>query len=760
MEKTPNTPNLPNEPTDQFAAVAEALAKQMPGATRDGQPTKENTADDHPVHQMQDSLRDTFIATDDPRIDQESPAGACLSPVLAAVEWAGEGRHLFEALPHFDQVNSLSSLRAVLTRLNISTTPRKSSIATISPQLLPCLFEDANGGLFVLLERQETGEILAFDGARKNFHYLAADTKSGTAFPLHRIKNTTDRKTNSGRPWFEDILSKFRSTIVTLVLLSLVMNALSMLLPIYVMQVYDKVIGTSSIATLLSLLAGIIIAIGAEVYLRGLRTKSLAFLGGRFEALISIGVVQNLLNFPINMTESVSAGSQITRLRQFESVREAFVGPLGATLLDMPFILLFCGAVFIIGGPLGWVPVGMVIMLLTMGAIANPISTRLVGKAGEARTTNRNYLMEMTQKHGTLREISAQDGWVDRYKDVAADHFFRQFHAQQFTTTIQSIGQALVMLSGITTLFLGTHMVMNGDLTIGGMIAIMALIWRVLSPLQTAFNSLNQMGQIVSSIYQINRMMSLPVERNPGQLPTIHRRLTGNIAVAQISFRYGPRSEPALQGVALNVKPGEIVAITGGSGAGKSTLLKLLGGLYKPQAGAVLIDGLDLRQINVGEFRSSIGFAPQFHNFFYGTLLQNVQLAHPTATKEEVAKVLRDLGAGQALADLEEGLDTRFGGRVPVHLDESFRQQLSLTRAFIKDAPIYLLDEPGRNLDRSADLAFIDFLENIRGKSSVVMVTHRPSHMRLADTLVVMKAGQVVASGPPDTVLEEMAQAS
>jgi len=467
-----------------------------------------------------------------------------------------------------------------------------------------------------------------------------------------------------------------------------------------------------------------------------------------------------LLNFPINMTESVSAGSQITRLRQFESVREAFVGPLGATLLDMPFILLFCGAVFVIGGPLGWVPVVMVVLLLTMGFIANPISTRLVGKAGEARTLNRNYLMEMAQKHGTLREISAQDGWVDRYKDVAAEHFFRQFHAQQFTTTIQTVGQALVLLSGITTLYLGTHMVMNGDLSIGGMIAIMALIWRVLSPLQTAFNSLNQMSQIVTSIVQINRMMSLPVERKPGQLPTIYRRLTGTIDIAQISFRYGPRSEPALQGVSLNIKPGQIIAITGGSGAGKSTLLKLLGGLYKPQAGAILVDGLDLRQINVGEYRSSIGSAPQFHNFFYGTLLQNIQLAHPTASKEEASELLIKLGAGKALAELEDGLDTRFGGKIPVHLDESFRQQMSLSRAFIKDAPIYLLDEPGRNLDRSADLALIDYLENLRGKSTVVMVTHRPSHMRLADTLVVMNKGQIAASGPPDDILDQMAKAS
>ena len=736
--------------SDRFDVAARALTSAF----------EQNPASPSPALDLQQTVARAIERPEDGRITSDTPAGACLPPLLAAMEWSGESRHLFEALPHFDRIDSLEALRAVLCRLDIHTAPRKTSLARLPPSLLPCLFEDTRGGIFVALERNEEGEILAFDGARRSFVNLPPSSDQGTAYPARRNTKPADKTTAAGRPWFEDVLSRFRSTIVTLLVLSLVMNSLSMLLPVYVMQVYDKVIGTQSLPTLLSLLAGIAIAIGAEVKLRKMRTHALAFLGGRFESLVSIGVVQQLLNFPISMTESVSAGNQITRLKQFESIREAFVGPLGTALLDLPFVLLFCAAVFVIGGPIGWIPVTMVVLLLTMGAIAGPISARLVAKAGETRTLNRNSLMELTHAHGTLREVAAEDVWVDRYKDIAADHFHRQFQAQQFTSTIQTVGQSLVMLSGIATLFLGTHMVLAGELSIGALIAIMALVWRVLSPLQAAFSSLNRLGQIISSIHQINRMMQIPVERSPGQLPSIHRHLRGRIEISQVSFKYSPGGEPVLRGVTLAAGPGEIVAITGGSGSGKSSLLKIVDGLYRPQAGAVLIDGLDLRQINVGELRADIGFVPQFHNFFHGTLLQNIQLAHPAASRGDVLRLMAELGADGPLAELPEGLDTRMGGMTPLHIDESFRQQLSLVRAFIKDAPIYLLDEPGSNLDHAADLALIRYLEALRGKSTVLMVTHRPSQMRLADTLVVMQSGRIAAAGPPEQVLSAMSDAA
>jgi len=672
----------------------------------------------------------------------------------------GESRHLFEALPHFDRIESIETLRAVLSRLNIDSPPRKTSLADLAPSLLPCLFESGGGDIFVVLEKNQDGDVLVFDGAARAFVHTPASHEPGTAYLTKQQIKSALQTPNSGRPWFEDILSRFRSTIATLIVLSLIMNLLSMMLPIYVMQVYDKVIGTQALPTLISLLVGIVIAIGAEVKLRSMRAHALAFLGGRFESLISISVIQQLLNFPISMTESVSAGNQVTRLNQFEGIREAFVGPLGTALLDLPFVLLFCAVVFVIGGPLGWIPVAMVILLLVMGAIAGPISARLVAKAGEARTQNRNALMELTHHHGSLREVAVEDGWVDRYQQVAADHFHRQFQAQQFTSVIQTIGQSLVMLSGVATLFLGTHMVLAGDLTIGGLIAIMALVWRVLSPLQAAFSSLNRLGQIISSIQQINRMMKIPAERSPGQLPSIHRHLKGKIEISQVSFKYSPRGEPVLRGVSLTVKPGEFVAITGSSGAGKSTLLSIVDGLYKPQGGAVFVDGLDLRQINVGELRADIGFVPQYGSFFYGSVLQNIRLAHPTASRSDILELVEQLGANDWLAELPEGLDTRIGGRSPVFIDKSFQQQLSLVRAFVKNAPIYLLDEPGNNLDYAADLALVDYLKTLKGKSTVLMSTHRPSHMRIADTLVVMNGGQIAAAGPPEQILDSVSSAA
>jgi len=284
----------------------------------------------------------------------------------------------------------------------------------------------------------------------------------------------------------------------------------------------------------------------------------------------------------------------------------------------------------------------------------------------------------------------------------------------------------------------------------------MILVWRVLVPLQVAFLGLTRFEQIKQGLRQFDQLMRLEPERKSGEAGDPHRSLIGQIVFHRVSVRYSPTSEPALLGVDLRVEPGEVVAFTGPNGAGKSTILKLIAGLYRSQAGAVLIDGMDLRQLDPGELRWATASVPQHCDLFHGTIAQNLRLANPTASDKELISAAHDAAILDEILALPDGFETRLTDRLQRQLSNGFKQGLMLARAYVKDAPIYLLDEPGNHLDVAGDRALMRKLEALRGHATVFVVTHRPSHLRLADRVVVMDAGRIVLNGPPGEVLPQL----
>ncbi len=705
------------------------------------------------VHALLDLLKSTYICVDEERVDETTPAGACLRPLLASLEWAGEARHLQESLPHFDALNDIDGLRAVLARLNFETHQQRVHLDDLNSEMFPCLFIPKRGELCVVLSREANGTYLIFDGASQSFQEFMPAKTGGTIYLIRPHDVKTQQKKTMRYGWLQTLIIKFRRTFFILFGLTFVINVLALTVPIYVMNVYDKAIGSKSLMTLGFLTAAIAIVLGFEMLLRTIRSQAIAYLGTRIETLLSVTAFQQLLHLPLVMTENAPIGAQITRLKQFESIRDVFSGPLASTVLDLPFSLVFLGAIFVIGGVLGWIPVALIVIYLIMASITIPITRYHIDRAGEAKIQSRNFLIELTTKFRGIRNNTGAETWINRFSGVASSLIACQFKAQQTNFIVQTLAQVLAMIAGAATVGLGTLMVLNGELSMGALIAIMALIWRMLSPLQAALLSLNRLGQVIGSFRQINHFMRLKVERIPGQLPTFYRDFKGKISMHGISLRYSSKSEPALRGINLQINPGEVIAITGPSGAGKSTLLKVMTHLYQPQAGVVMIDDLDLRQIDVAELRHAIGYAPQKPVFFYGTIAQNLKLAHPTASEEEIINALKSIGVYDVVNSLEDGIDSRIQGARVEHFTSGFLQQLMLARAFVKDAKIYLLDEPGTNLDHAGDEALIRKINSLRGQSTVVMATHRPSHMWLADRVFVVVQGTIVGEGPPDEVV-------
>lgn len=683
----------------------------------------------------------------------ESSYAACLLPLLQALGWRGQTRFLFEALPHFADTLTLIELRNTLAKLHFKTDPVDNvDLNTIDSRLFPCLYTNKNGKPYVLLSKDED-EIRVFDSELKTEINLDPDEMEGTAYFISTKHATQTNKKTDEQPnesWISDLFLRFKKEIKELLWMTLLLNVFALLVPLFIMTVYDQVIPSRSATTLLYLTGGVAFAIACEIAIRMHRSKFVAYIGARVENIVATATFEKLLSLPSIMTESAPIGTQVSRLKEFDVIKGLFSSTLVNVVLELPFVIIFIAVIAALGGMLAFIPVVMLIIFAIIAAIMIPATKRRVTKSTKARAQRHGFLVETLTNLRTIKQTASEEPWLERYRDLSADTAYAQFKSAQVSFLLQSLAQAIMMGSGVATIGFGVIKVIEGEMTIGAMIATMALIWRVLSPLQNLFLTLTRLEYTLSSVKQINSLMKLKTEVNPNPDNLSQREFSGHILMDRVSFRYRQGSEPALLGTSFEVLPNEMMAIIGANASGKSTILKVILAMYQNQAGQVIIDGMDIRQINPVVLRQNIAYVPQESRFFHGTIAQNLRLSHPTATDEELNDACDLANLTDDIAQLPEGLETRIGDHTVHGMPSGFKQRLSLARAFLKKAPIILLDEPGQTLDFEADKAFIDSLKKLKGTCTIIMVSHRPSHVKLCDKVLSMENGMVVNLGTPD----------
>lgn len=686
-----------------------------------------------------------------------SDVAACLLPLLDALGWRGDPRRVAEALPHFADTLEIEGLCGVLANLNYKSRSVEVTLRDLDPRLLPCLFAPNGGSAMVVLRRQ--GDRLSvFDGSSAELLEVDGSTLKGRAYLFTPVEHPQESAQGAARSraWIQSVAQRFRSLLWQMLGITFLSSLLALALPLFIMSIYDQVIPGNSTETLRYLLVGVLFALAMDTALRLVRARILAYVGGRIDMIFGSQAFQHILHLPVVMTERATIGAQISRLRQFEAVREFFTGPLAGVFLELPFVVVFLAVIAWIGGPLAWIPVVLIGLFALCGAAIIPIMRRKVGDVSEVRSHRQSFLVEMLSNLRAIKTCGVEDIWSQRHRELSARAALANFRSAQVSVLAQTLAQLLMLGAGIATLTYGTMRVLDSDMTIGALVASMALIWRVLAPLQLAFLSLTRLEQIWLGLNGMNMLMRLKLEREPGRAADRHRSFNGRITFHRVSLRYTPQGEPALLGVDFKAEPGQIVAITGPNGSGKSTVLKLIAGLYQPQAGAVLIDGIDIRQLDCAELRDAIAYVPQTCHLFHGTIAQNLRLADPTVSDSQLAEAALQAALVDEILTLPEGFDTRLTDRLQRQLPTGFKQRLMLARAYVKQVPIYLLDEPGRSLDEDGDVALMRKLQQLRGRATVVMVTQRPSHMRLADRVVFLDAGRVLLEGPPDEVLPKI----
>jgi ABC-type bacteriocin/lantibiotic exporter with double-glycine peptidase domain len=393
---------------------------------------------------------------------------------------------------------------------------------------------------------------------------------------------------------------------------------------------------------------------------------------------------------------------------------------------------------------------------MLVGLCTTPGLSKQMRDMGDWKAKSDSLLIEICTRLKLIRADNAEDVWLHRASESYRNYLISKFQSQQQGNTLQILGQAGVTISATAVLWLGTLEVMQGTLSIGALIAVMAVVWRVLGPIQTVFLSMHRIKMITGTIRQLDRLIKIKPEREQGRITGSALAVSGKMSLAGVFFRYANRPDLTIKGVSLDIAAGEFITITGPSGAGKSTLLKIMLGLYQSQSGNVRLDDLDLRQIDPVELRQRLSFLGQDPAFFYGTVAQNLRLAAADSTDAELVRALEGVGISVSDPILSEGLETRLNAVNLRAMSLSFMQRLAVARAFLSEAPIILLDEPANHLDREGDEALMRLIAKVRGRSTVVMTTARPSHMRAADRVVVLHEGNLVAQGKPEQIVPRL----
>ncbi|GAB0056688.1 ATP-binding cassette, subfamily C, type I secretion system permease/ATPase [Candidatus Magnetaquicoccaceae bacterium FCR-1] len=670
----------------------------------------------------------------------------CLGGLLESLRWRGTGRQLAEAIPHLMGELDLTGLCNVMANLNFTHKMERGEIGSVDARLTPFLFVFDDGRVEVIQEKRSATTMVVASPEAESTNAVVELEGHGTAFFFSPPQE--EPATRMG--WVRTQLLRFRQLIWNLMAITIIGNIMTTAMPIYVMVVYDRVIPTGSISTGMVMLIGTLFALLVDASLRIHRVHLLAYIGTKLERSLSGIILNQILGLPAALTEQISAGNQVSRLRSLEVVREIMTGPLAMLFYDIPTTLLFLITLsFISPNVIAMMMLLIAAMVLVAVALLPVIQIRS-NLASQYNSRLQAFLTEALSRIQTIQSTHSEEIWFERFRDLSGKATLANFKLAMLSNHMTTLARLLTMAAGVGVMNDTARSVVASDINhTGVVIASMLMTWRILSPLQTLFLGITKIVGIVNSVTQLDRLMELKPERGFGSLSKARKEFQGEIAFARVSFRYSSDAEPALVGVSFRVSAGSVVAVIGANGSGKSTLIKMILGLYDPQAGSVLIDNNDIRQINALQLRHAIGYLPQQCDIFFGSVAQNLRLVRPDASDEELREACARAGLLEEIMQMPKGFESRLQDSRSDQLSAGFKQRLSLARALLKKSRIMLFDEPANNMDAKSEALFRQAVQEMRGTTTIFIVTHRPSHLKLADQVLFLDRGYLRAAGPP-----------
>ena len=582
---------------------------------------------------------------------------------------------------------------------------------------------------------------------------------SGYAILLRREHRDDIAASMQGRHghWFWSALAANRWAYVQVILAAILANVLGLSTSIFIMVVYDRVLPNEATESLIALTIGIGVALLFDFLIKSLRAGFIDRAGQRADLIMGRRIFDQLLDLQMRARKG-STGALASTLREFETLRDFFTSATLVAVVDLPFILLFVGVIYLIGGPLALVPALAVPTVLVVGLAVQPVLARLAEKSFADGQSKQSVLVETVSGLETIKATGAAGRMRARWEDAIArqaGHGVRARAVTQFAINATGFTQQVAQ---VMIVFYGVFLITAGDLSMGALIASVILTGRALAPLAQLAQTLTRLNQARSSYRNLDALMRADSERPEGRHWISRPRLEGRIRFDDVHFTYPDQLVATLRGVSFSIEPGERVAILGRIGSGKSTVARMLLGLYAPDRGAVRIDNTDIRQIDPGDLRRNIGAVLQDVWLFSGTVRENIAIGARHPRDAEILEAARVAGVEDFIARHPSGYDLMLAERGE-GLSGGQRQAIALARALVGQPPILLLDEPTSAMDVQNEADVIRRLRDEARDRTLVVVTHRTSLLDLVDRVIVLEEGRVAADGDKSLLTRAAASA-
>lgn len=556
--------------------------------------------------------------------------------------------------------------------------------------------------------------------------------------------------------WFWSVIGENRALYRDVLLAAFMTNLFALAMPLFIMNVYDRVVPNQAFETLWVLTAGLALVLIGDLVLRTLRSRFVDLASSRADVKLSAYIMERVMGTRME-NRPASAGSFASNLRAFESVRDFIGSATVVAFIDLPFALIFFGVIAWIAWPM-LIPLTIGALLLLLYALAVQGRMHELAETTYRASAQRNAtLVEGLVGFETIKALAAEAPIQRKWEKSAA--LLARVGAQ-LRLLSSSANHSTMFIQQLVTLCIvvvGVYLVGERALTLGALIACTMLSSRAMAPIGQVAGMLVQYHTAATALNSLNEMMKAEVERPDDARFIARGSIRGAIEFRDVSFNYPGQQMPSLRNLSFKIKAGEKVAILGRIGSGKTTLEKLIMGLYQPTGGAVLVDGVDVRQIDPAELRRHIGYVQQDVMLFYGTLRENITLGAPLADDAQVLKAADIAGILDLVNNHPQGFDMLVGERGE-SLSGGQRQGVAIARAVINDPPILLLDEPTASMDHSSEEEVKKRLRDFVPDKTVIVISHRTSLLDLVDRIIVMDAGRIVADGPKDQVIMALRQ--
>lgn len=559
---------------------------------------------------------------------------------------------------------------------------------------------------------------------------------------------------NPNENWFFGTLYRFKGIYARVVIASLFINIFVIAGPLFTMNVYDRVIPHNAIDTLWVLAIGIGLVYLFDIVLKFIRTMLLETAAKKSDIILSSVLFQHALN--IKMVERPrSVGSFASNIRDFDGIRSFFASTALTAFIELPFSIIFLLVIYSIHPSLVLLPLAVICILFIVTVPMKNSIQKIVDNTHESIGKRNSILVESLSNLDTIKAFNASSTVQWHWEESTGDIASKSLRSRVRFSSLSTISSFFTQACSVLVIVVGVYLIREGELTMGGLIAVNILASRSIAPWTQAAALLTNYQQMKIGLQSLNALMAKEEERPAGKRFIRRPDFKGDIEFNAVDFTYPDEEKKALKNVSFKIKAGERVGIIGQVGSGKSTISAILMGFYEVESGAVFIDNLDIKQLDPVDLRHSFNYVPQEVSLFSGTVRDNITLPAPHATDDEIVKA-SNFGVVGALTNRHPlGMDLQVGER-GLNISGGQRQSIAIARAFIKESPIILLDEPTNAMDYNTESKVIKNLREATEGKTTIIITHKPSILTIVDRLLVIDNGTVVMDGPKDEVLAKL----